>query len=125
MDRLINDMRIAQALEFHKYFNMPGNRVKIQFPNPESRYAWQQLSPYYPTARVARGGAISELDVSIDESISEINVTGRDGVECTVRQHVEDMPLDAMIVLKDGKIVATSVVQMDGTVATDASGQIA
>ncbi|MGA9411199.1 MAG: hypothetical protein WBV78_12250 [Roseobacter sp.] len=125
MDRLINDMRIAQALEFHKYFNNPGNRVKIQFTNPESRYAWQHPSQYYPTARVARGGAISELDVSIDESISEINVTGRDDVERTVSQLVEDMPLDAMIVLKDGKIVATSVVQMDGTVATDASGQIA
>jgi len=54
---------------------------------------------------VARGGAISELETAIDESIGEINFTGKDGVERTVSQHFEDMPLDAMLVLKDGKIV--------------------
>ena len=79
--------------------------MKIQFPSSKSRYAWQHLSQYSPTARVARGGAISELDLSIDESISEINFTSRDGVKRTVSQHFEDMPLDAMIVLKEGKIV--------------------
>ena len=48
-----SDTPLAQALEFHKYFNMPENRVKIQFPCPESLYAWQHLSQYYPTARAA------------------------------------------------------------------------
>ena len=100
-----SDTPLAQALELHKYFNMPENRVKIQFPSPESLYAWQHLSQYYPTARVARGGAISELEVSIDESIGKIKFKGKDGVERTVSQHFEDMPLDAMLVLKDGKIV--------------------
>jgi len=100
-----SDTPLAQAIEFHKYFNMPENRVKIQFPSPESLYAWQHLSQYYPTARAARGGAISGLEVSIDESIGEIKFTGKDGVERTVSQHFEDMPLDAMLVLKDGKIV--------------------
>ena len=99
-----SDTPLAQAIEFHKYFNMPENRVKIQFPSSESLYAWQHLSQYYPTA-AARGGAISELEVSIDESIGKINFKGRDGVERTVSQHFEDMPLDAMLVLKDGKIV--------------------
>jgi len=60
-----SDPPLAQAIKFHKYFNEPENRVKIQFPSPESLYAWQHLSQYYPTARVARGGAISELEVSI------------------------------------------------------------
>lgn len=100
-----SDTPLAQALEFHKYFNVPENRVKIQFPSPESHYAWQHLSQYYPTARVARGGAISELKVSMDKSIGAIKFTGKDGVERTVSQHFEDMPLDAMLVLKDGKIV--------------------
>ena len=100
-----SDTPLAQALEFHKYFNMPENRVKTQFPSPESLYAWQHLSQYYPTARVARGGAISELEVAIDESIGKIKFKGKGGVDRTVSQHFEDMPLDAMIVLKDGKIV--------------------
>jgi CubicO group peptidase (beta-lactamase class C family) len=100
-----SDTPLTQAIEFHKYFNAPENRVKIQFPSPESLYAWQHLSQYYPTARAARGGAISQLEVSIDESIGDIKFTGKDGVERTVSQHFEDMPLDAMLVLKDGKIV--------------------
>jgi CubicO group peptidase (beta-lactamase class C family) len=105
LDRLIKDTRLAQVVEFHRYFNMPENRVESQFPSSESRYAWQHLSQYYPAARVARGGTMSELDVSLDESISEINFTGRDGVERTVSQYFGDMPLDAMIVMQDGKIV--------------------
>ena len=100
-----SDTPLAQALEFHKYFHVPENRVKIQFASPETLYAWKHLSQYYPTARVARGGAISELKVAIDESIGKIKFKGRDDVERTVSQHFEDMPLDAMIVLKDGKIV--------------------
>jgi len=67
-----SDTPLTQAIEFHKYFNAPENRVKIQFPSPESLYAWQHLSQYYPTARAARGGAISQLEVSIDESIGDI-----------------------------------------------------
>jgi hypothetical protein len=100
-----SDTPLVQALEFHEYFHIPENQVKIQFASPESHYAWQHLSQYYPTAPAARGGAISELEESIDKSIGGIRFTGEDGVERTVSQHFEDMPLDAMLVLKDGKIV--------------------
>jgi CubicO group peptidase (beta-lactamase class C family) len=100
-----SDTPLAKTLELYKYFHMPENLVKIQFASPESHYAWQHLSEYYPTARVARGGAISELKVAIDESIGKINFKGRDGVERTVSQHFENLPLNAMLVMKDGKIV--------------------
>ncbi len=43
--------------------------------------------------------------MAIDESIGKIKFKGKGGVERTVSQHFEDMPLDAMLVLKDGQIV--------------------
>ena len=91
--------------EIQKYFSDPANLVKIQFPSPESQYAWQRMSQFYPTARFSRGGAISELEVAIDESIGDISYTGRDGVVQTVSEHFENFPMDAMLVMKEGKIV--------------------
>ena len=57
----MSDTPLNRALEIHKYFNAPENRVKIQFPSPESQYHYQHFSQFYLTARAARGGPISEL----------------------------------------------------------------
>lgn len=101
----MSDTPLNLAIEYHKYFNVPHNRVKIQFPSPESQYAWQHVSQYYPTARAARGGPISNFEVAIDDSIGAIKFSGKDGVVRTVSQHFEELPLDAMLVMKGGKIV--------------------
>jgi CubicO group peptidase (beta-lactamase class C family) len=96
---------LARTQEIHKYFNEPANRVKIQFPSSESQYAWQHLTRFYPTTRIARDGAISPLEVDINSAISDIEFSGKDGVVRTVSQHFEEMPLDAMLVMHKGKIV--------------------
>jgi CubicO group peptidase (beta-lactamase class C family) len=101
----MSDTPLDIAIEYHKYFHVPENRVKIQFPGPEAQYAWQHITQYYPTARAARGGPISNFEVAIDESIGAIEFSGKNDVVRTVNQHFEEMPLDAMIVIKDGKIV--------------------
>ena len=96
---------LARTQEIHEYFNLPENRVKIQFPSPESRYAWQHMSRFYQTARFARGGEVADLEAAMDKSIGDIKFSGKDGVVRTVSQHFEEMPLDAMVVLHQGKIV--------------------
>jgi len=101
----MSDTPLDRALEIHKYFNTPENRVKIQFPSPESEYHYQHFTQFYLTARAARGGPISDLEAAIDESIGAIEFSGKDGAVRTVSQHFEEMPLDAMVVIKDGKIV--------------------
>lgn len=96
---------LARTQEFHKYFNTPENRVKIQFPTPESQYAWQHVTRYYPTVRSARDGEISHLKVEINKAIGAITFSGKDGVVRSVNQHFEELPLDAMLVLHKGNIV--------------------
>lgn len=96
---------LDRAIEYHKFFSQPENKVKLQFPGPEARYAWQHLSQFYPTARVARGGAISKLELAIDPSVGNVEFAGKDGVVRSVNRHFEDLPLDAMLVMKGGRIV--------------------
>lgn len=88
----MSDTPLDRAIEIHKYFNVPENRVKIQFPSPKARYHYQHFTQYYLTARAARGGPISEFEVAIDESIGAIEFSGKDGVVRTVSQHFEEMP---------------------------------
>jgi hypothetical protein len=64
--------RYKRIEAIQKFFADPKNKVKIQFPSPETQYAWQQMSRFYPTAQILREGSISELPVAIDSSIGNI-----------------------------------------------------
>jgi len=97
---------LARVLEIQAYFADPANAVKFQFASPETRYAWQHVSQIFPTARFARAGMPTVLETATDDdSIGDITFAGKDGVVRTVAEQFEEMPLDAMLVMKGGKIV--------------------
>ncbi|MCB1274913.1 MAG: beta-lactamase family protein [Leucobacter sp.] len=79
--------------------------VTFQFASPETHYAWQHVSQFYPTAHSARAGMPTVLETEVDGSIGGISFSGKDGIVRTVSEHFEAMPLDAVLVMKDGKIV--------------------
>ena len=93
------------VLEVSKFFNDPANKVKIQFPSPQTEFAWVNMSKYYPTAQVERGGQVSVLPYAIDSSISQIEYRNKDGDWVSVDRHFATKPIDSMIVVKEGKIV--------------------
>lgn len=99
------DTPMSRVIEIQEYFAQPENMVKFQFASPETHYAWQHVSQFYPTARFARAGTPTTLESATDDSIGEISFSGKDGVVRTVSEHFEAMPMDAMLVMKDGKIV--------------------
>ncbi len=99
------DTPLERVKEIQEYFAQPENMVKFQFASPETQYAWQHVSQFYPTARFARAGMPTILESEIDDSLGEISFSGKEGVVRTVSEHFEAMPLDAMLVMKDGKIV--------------------
>jgi hypothetical protein len=100
--------RVMEILDF---FKNPDNLVKIQFPGSETLYAWQLMSQFYQTARVARAGNISTLETKINDAIGDVKFMGGDvkfmggdGKTRTVSRHFETRPMDAMIVVRQGKI---------------------
>ena len=96
---------LARVKEIQEFFGDPANAVKFQFASPETHYIWQHVSQIFPTARFVRSGMPTVLETGIDETIGEIEFTGKDGVVRTVAEHFEALPLDAMLVMKDSKIV--------------------
>ena len=94
-----------RVMEIQDFFKNPDNLVKIQFPGSETLYAWQHMSQFYPTARVARAANISTLETKINDAIGDVKFMGGDGKTRTVNRHFETRPMDAMIVVRQGKIV--------------------
>jgi CubicO group peptidase (beta-lactamase class C family) len=94
-----------RVMEIQDFFKNPDNLVKIQFPGSETLYAWQHMSQFYPTARVARAGNISTLETKINDAIGDVKFKGADGKTRKVIRHFETRPMDAMIVVRQGKIV--------------------
>jgi CubicO group peptidase (beta-lactamase class C family) len=94
-----------RVMEIQDFFKNPDNLVKIQFPGSETLYAWQHMSQFYPTARVARAGNISTLETKINDAIGDVKFMGGDGKTRTVSRHFETRPMGAMIVVQQGKIV--------------------
>ena len=96
---------LSSVLDVSAFFNDPANKVKIQFPSPETQFAWVNMSKYYPTAQVVRDCDVSELPYAVDLSVAGIEYRNKDGDWVSVDQHFATKPIDAMIVVKGGEIV--------------------
>ena len=92
--------------EISTYLNAPENKVKIQFPSPETQYAYVNFSKFNPTAQVPRGGPVAVLPYATDMSISKIEYRNKAGNWVSVDEHFATKPIDAMIVVKAGEIVS-------------------
>ncbi|SDG60824.1 serine hydrolase domain-containing protein [Alloyangia pacifica] len=99
------DTPLGRVKEIQEYFADPANAVSFQFASPETHYIWQHVSQIFPTARFTRSGMPTVLEAAPDDAIGDISFSGKDGAVRTVAEHFEAMPLDAMLVMKDGKIV--------------------
>ena len=71
-ENLRNNIPLSKVMEVSAFFNIPENKVKIQFPSEQSAYAWVNQSKFYPTAQVMRQGQVSMLPYDIDLSIGEV-----------------------------------------------------
>lgn len=103
--------KVASNLTMEKYqaivsyFNNPLNKVRMQFPGDESRFAWQNMSLFFPTAQVPRSGSISMLPYNIQKSVGSMTYRNSKGETFSVDEHFEKFPVDGMIVVKNGAIV--------------------
>lgn len=105
-NKLSTAIPLSKVLEISDFFNQPENMVKIQFPSAETRYAWVNMSKFYHTAQVARSGQVSELPYAIDNNINSVQyMNNRDAKNITVDEHFDSKPIDAMVVIKGGKVV--------------------
>ncbi|UGA56426.1 serine hydrolase domain-containing protein [Vibrio sp. VB16] len=88
----------------HEFFLQKSNRVKLQFPIEQSKFAWQNLSRFYPTAQVERDGPVYQFPYKIDNKIGQIEATVH-GKTKTLNDHLDSYPVDAFLVVKNGEIV--------------------
>ena len=104
-DDLSTAVSLDYVLDISAFFNDPANKVKIQFPSPETQFAWVNISKYYPTAQVMRNGQVSELPYAINPSVAAMEYRNKAGDWVSVDEHFATKPIDAMIVVKGGQIV--------------------
>ena len=95
----------VQIESIKAYFDDPSHKPEIQIANDKTQYAWQNMSNCYYTAQVLRDGPIHELPEKLDSAIGKIGVTFADGVSKTVDDYFDTSTMDAMIVLREGKVV--------------------
>jgi len=105
------DTSMEQVKAIQEFFSTPENRLKFQFPIPESRYMWQNIGRIFNTVDVLRGGPVSELPLNINTSIGDIAFVKDDKTE-TVNEHLDDYPVDAFLVVQHGKIVFERYITM-------------
>jgi len=104
-ENLSTNIPLSKVLNVSEFFNNPANKVKIQFPSEQSAYAWVNMSKYYPTAQVMRKGQVSTLPYDVDLAIGKVAYKNQDGKMVTVNEHFDTKSIDAMVVVKNGKIV--------------------
>jgi CubicO group peptidase (beta-lactamase class C family) len=102
---IASSISIDSILSIGEFLSRPENKVKIQFPGNATQYAWQHMSKYLPTAQVLRRGNIVNLTYAIDSTIGDISYQDLNNKSITVNSHFEKFPIDAMVVIKNGKIV--------------------
>lgn len=102
---IASDIPLEKYQSIVSHFNDPKNKVSIQFPGEESQYAWQNMSLWFPTAQVERGGSIFDLPSRPDDSIGSIKYRNSEGESRSVEEHLQKFPVDALIVVKNGNVV--------------------
>jgi CubicO group peptidase (beta-lactamase class C family) len=104
-ENIASGIPIEQVVAISSFYSKPENKVKIQFPLPEALYGWQHISKFFPTAQVNRAGDISKIPYAIQPEIGDVSYKNVTGETNTVNSHFEKFPIDAMIVVKGGKVV--------------------
>ncbi|PWJ38572.1 serine hydrolase domain-containing protein [Sediminitomix flava] len=104
-ESLKSNISLEQVLKVSEYFSQPENKVKMQFPDDMSAYAWIEQSKFYPTAQVMREGQVSELPYAINAAIGDVTYKDKNDQFVSVDQHFDQKPIDSMVVVKNGKIL--------------------
>ena len=100
-----SEYSMDEVREIHDFYSVPANRTSLLDPSkPQSAFVWQNMTRFFPTAEVARGGSISTLPRDVDSSLWTIPVT-HNGETSTVLERFEGAAYNAMVVVKGGSIV--------------------
>lgn len=95
---------IDRVVAIQGYFSVPEHRGNFQFPIPESAYMWQNIGRMYHSVDVLRGGPIADLPLALDDSIGHIAFDRGEKSE-TVNSHLDECPVDALVVTHRGEVV--------------------
>jgi len=96
----ISDLDVSEVTQIHRHLSDPKNRL-VQDPSKLStRYSWQHMSEFYPTAQIVRKGGYSPLQKAIAPGIGALSLG-----EETVDKHLDTHAVDAFMVIRHGKIV--------------------
>ena len=95
---------MEDIFKHHAYFNTTKGKVGIQLPSDQTKYAWHNMSRFNKAAQVLRDGPVKELPVELDDRIPNLAYKSPKGDE-TVMSHCENYPVDAVVVVKDGKVL--------------------
>lgn len=72
---------------------------------PQHRWAFSHMRELVPTADITRGGPVAELPRAVRDDLDDVKVAAPDGREMTWRETLAANYTDAILVMKDGRIV--------------------
>lgn len=101
------DKSTEEVNKIQKFWHTGSNILLMGLPCLESRYTWQNIGRIYNTTEILRDGQVSELPIEIDPKIGDIkwvNHKAGNKVE-TVQEHLDNYPVDALVVVKHGKVI--------------------
>lgn len=104
-EQISSEIPLSEIGEIHEFFSEPQNSAQILQASDNTQYVWQNMSRFYQTALVPRAGMVSALPEALDPSIGEIEVTFADGRTSTVDAFIAGNPVDALLVIHEGRIV--------------------
>jgi len=104
-EQISSAIPLKDIAQIHEHFADPQNTAQILIASENTQFVWQNMSRFFPTALVPRAGAVSVLPEALDESVGDIEVTFADGRTSTVDAFIADNPVDALLVIRDGRIV--------------------
>lgn len=102
--KVLANTPIERVVEIQKFFSATENRIKFQFPIPQTAYMWQNMGRMYNTVDVLRGGPIGDLPLDYDPRIGKVTFE-KGGKTETVNEHLDSYPVDAFLVAHKGRIV--------------------
>ncbi|TCL00307.1 hypothetical protein BXY66_2948 [Shimia isoporae] len=83
-------------------------RDNALFGVPQNRWSYQNMRSFFPSADIAAAQYAIDLDRAIDGAIEELDITRLDGSQSDFKTYLEETFTDALVVVKDGKVVHES-----------------
>ena len=72
---------------------------------PQLRWSYSHMRDLVPTASIPRDGAVSELPHAFRDDLDDVRLTTLDGIAMSWRESLAATYTDAILVMKDGKLV--------------------